>query len=64
MPYDKHRVYWKGLILVSRKLKTYIEDNQLGLQANLTAPQYACVTALLEAVIICLNALPVNTPVE
>lgn len=62
MPFPK--VYWKGLRLVATQLKSYIQRNQLQLQANLTAPQYACVVALLDAVIECLALLPTDTPVE
>lgn len=58
-----HKVYWKSLILVASLLKRYIERNQLNLQKNLTAPQYACVVALLDAVIECLAVLPENDPV-
>lgn len=56
------KVYWKGLILVATLLKSYIQRNQLKLQANLTEPQYTCVLALLNAVLECLAVLPVNTP--
>ena len=56
------KVYWKGLTLVLREVKRYITSNQLGLQANLTTPQYQCVVAVLDAVITCLAALPPNTP--
>lgn len=62
MAYNKRKVYWKGLRLVAGALKRYIESNQAGLNANLTAPQYACVLALLNAVIECLDTLPTNTP--
>lgn len=62
MPYNKRKVYWKGLRLVAGSLKRYIERNQAGLMASLTTPQYQCVTALLEAVITCLDALPQNDP--
>lgn len=57
-----NKVYWKALHLLLLPVKKYIQrwDNQL--KANLTTPQYQCVVATLEAVIICLNALPVNTP--
>ena len=56
------RVYWKGLILVLRALIRYIQNNQLGLENNLTTPQYQCVTALLDAALVCADALPENTP--
>jgi hypothetical protein len=56
------KVYWIGLRLVADQLKRYIQRNQLQLQANLTAPQYTCVLALLDAVITCLSTLPVETP--
>lgn len=54
------KVYWKGLILVATLLKSYIQRNQLKLQQNLTAPQYTCVVALLDAVLECLAVLPAN----
>jgi len=56
------KVYWKGLILVLRRLIKYINENNMGLATNLDAPTYACVTALLDAALICADALPVNTP--
>lgn len=59
-----HKVYWKSLRLVMGSLERYIERNDVGLEANLTAPQFACVQAVLAAVIECLNLLPVNTPTE
>lgn len=62
MAYDKRKVYWKGLILVATSLKAYIQRNQLKLEQNLTTPQYQCVTALLDAVLVCLAALPSNDP--
>lgn len=62
MPYNKRKVYWKGLRLVEGAVKRYIERNLLGLEANLTTEQMACVTAVLNAIIECLNILPVNTP--
>ena len=57
------RVFWKGLILVVKNLIRYIQRNQLGLENNLDGPQYACVTALLDAALVCVEALPENTPV-
>jgi len=57
------RVYWIGLRLVLGTVKRYIQKWDLQLQANLTSPQYECAVAVLEAVIICLNALPTNDPV-
>lgn len=62
MAYDKRKVYWKGLILVATSLRAYIQRNQLKLEQNLTTPQYQCVTALLDAVLVCLAALPSNDP--
>lgn len=62
MAYDKRKVYWKGLILVATALRSYIQRNQLKLEQNLTTPQYQCVTALLDAVLVCLAALPSNDP--
>jgi hypothetical protein len=57
------RVYWKGLRLVLQLARSYIQRNQLKLQANLTAEQYTCVLSVLTAIIDCLAALPENTPV-
>jgi len=57
-------VYWKGLKLVLRGVQRYITKWQIQLQANLTTPQYQCVVAVLDAIITCLSALPVDTPVE
>lgn len=62
LAYNKHKVFWKGLILVERAVKRYIESNYLGLQANLTTQQFACVEAVLSAIIECLAILPKNTP--
>lgn len=56
------KVYWKGLILVLRRLIRYINDNNLGLKNNLDSPTYACVMALLEAADTCAAALPENPP--
>lgn len=61
MPIKK--VYWIGLRIVAEQLKRYIQRNQLNLQLNLTEGQYACVVALLEAVLTCLSSLPTETPV-
>lgn len=54
------RVYWKRLEIVATHLQRYIQKHQLQLQRNLTDEQYACVVALLNAVIECLAALPQN----
>ena len=59
-----HRVYWIGLRIVLGHVKRYIQKWDLQLQQNLTTPQYECAVAVLEATIICLNALPVNTPTD
>ncbi len=56
------KVYWKGLIIAARLLVHYIQRNQVGLSHNLSEEQYACVTALLDAGVTCLAALPENTP--
>ncbi len=56
------KVYWKGLHLVLGVAKRYIQKWDLQLQANLTTPQYECVQAVLEAILICLTALPSNDP--
>ena len=55
------RVYWIGLRLTLDATRRYIQRNQTRLEANLSAPQYACVVAVLEAILECLIALPVNT---
>jgi hypothetical protein len=57
-----NHVYWKGLRLVLGVVQRYITKWQLQLQANLTTPQYECVVAVLDAIIICLSSLPVDTP--
>lgn len=57
------KVYWKALILVLTTVRHYIQRNQLNLEANLNSQQYQCVVAVLDAVLTCLSALPVNTPV-
>lgn len=56
------RVYWKGLTLVLKTVQSYIQRNQNNLFLNLDAHQYTCVLAVLNAVIECLQALPVNNP--
>lgn len=63
MPLNKRKVYWKGLILVERATKRYIERNQINLEANLTTEQMNCVRAVLDAIIACLAILPKNDPV-
>ena len=57
-----NKVYWKGLTLVLKTVKTYIQKWQNQLQNNLTLEQYNCVVAVLDAVITCLQALPENNP--
>lgn len=52
------KVYWKGLKLALGIVKRYIERNQINLTKNLTEPQMACVVAVLNAVIECLETLP------
>lgn len=56
------KVYWKALRLVLGESKRYIQRWEIQLQANLTAPQYACVVAVLDAIIECLQLLPANEP--
>lgn len=56
------KVYWKGLRLVLHQSERYIEKWDTQLQANLTAPQYECIQAVLAAIIECLALLPVNNP--
>ena len=56
------KVYWKGLELTLNLTRRYIERNQIKLAANLTAPQMVCVTAVLQAIVTCLQTLPSNTP--
>lgn len=55
------KVYWIGLGLSLNATRRYIQRNQTRLEANLTEPQYACVVAVLEAILECLAALPTNT---
>lgn len=57
------KVYWKALRLVLGLAKRYIQRNDLGLQNHLTAEQYACVLATLDAILTCLDILPENDPV-
>lgn len=59
-----NKVYWKGLKLVLGATKRYIQKWDLQLAANLTTPQYQCIVAVLDAILICLQALPVDTPVD
>lgn len=56
------KVYWKALRLVLGTTKRYIQRWDIQLQVSLTAPQYACVVAVLDAIVECLAILPVNTP--
>jgi hypothetical protein len=56
------KVYWKTLEVVLNGALRYIQRNQINLQANLTTEQYNCVVAVLNAILTCLAALPVNTP--
>jgi len=60
MPFPK--VYWKTLRVVMNSTRRYIQKHQLGLQANLTTEQYACVTDVLQAILSCLALLPQNPP--
>jgi len=60
MPFPK--VYWKTLRIVMGSTMRYIQKHQLGLQANLTTEQYACVTDVLQAILSCLALLPQNPP--
>lgn len=62
MPFEK--VYWKGLRIVLDKARRYMQGHQTQLAANLDAGQYASVVTALEAVVACLNELPVDTPIE
>jgi hypothetical protein len=56
------KVYWIGLEATLQVTRKYIQRNQLKLQANLTAPQYACLQDVLTAILSCLALLPTNTP--
>lgn len=56
------RVYWKGLILVIRALISYINRNREGLTNNLDGPTMVCINALLDAAVVCADALPENNP--
>lgn len=59
---SQRKVYWKGAELTLGISLRYLQRNQLKLQANLTAPQYACIVAVIEAILECLQALPSNEP--
>lgn len=59
---SQRKVYWKALRLFLSATAKYIQRNQLHLQANLTTPQFECVVAVLDAILVCLNALPEDTP--
>lgn len=59
-----NKVYWKGLRLVLGRVKRYIQKWDLQLAENLTTPQYQCIVAVLDAILVCLQALPVDTPVD
>lgn len=56
------KVYWITLERVLDSTRRYISRWQPKLQANLTSDQYACVVAVLDAILTCLATLPVNTP--
>lgn len=56
------KVYWKTLILVLRGVQGYIQRNQNNLHITLNTQQYTCLVAVLDAVIECLQVLPVNEP--
>jgi len=58
------RVYWITLRTVLNASAKYIQRNQIGLQANLSTPQYDCVVSVLNAILDCLILLPTNTPVD
>lgn len=57
------KVYWKRLRIILQIVKTYIQRWDLKLKDHLTTPQYECVIAVLDAVIICLGNLPEDTPI-
>lgn len=59
-----NKVYWITLRLVLGSAKRYIQRNDLQLQANLSTEQYACVSDTLQAIVSCLQLLPVNTPIN
>lgn len=56
------KVYWIGLEASLNLSRRYIQRNQLNLQKSLTAPQYACLLDVLNAILSCLAILPVNNP--
>lgn len=56
------KVYWKSLRLVLHRAERYIQKYDVQLEANLTAPQWDCVLAVLSAILECLQLLPENTP--
>jgi hypothetical protein len=51
------RTYIPGLYAVAKLVDRYISRWNVRLQENLTAPQYACATALLNAALECIAAL-------
>lgn len=56
------KVYWKALELNLDIARRYIQRWQPKLEQNLTAEQYACVVATLNAILECLAILPINEP--
>lgn len=47
----------QGAILVLRAAKKYLSSNQERLQANVSAPTYACIVETLGSITTCLVAL-------
>lgn len=56
------RVYWKTLVVVLKGAQSYIQRNQNNLFKSLTTPQYDCLMDTLQAIITCIQILPVNDP--
>lgn len=56
------KVYWIALTSVLNSTRRYIQRNQLRIEANLTTDQYACVVAVLNAILTCLQSLPKEVP--
>jgi predicted ATP-dependent protease len=53
---------WITLKALLKGVQLYITRNDQRLHASLTTEQYDCVVALLNAIIVCINILPLGTP--
>lgn len=52
------KVYYIGLRLVLNAARSYIQRNQLKLQANVSSEAYTCIVSTLTAILDCLELLP------